>query len=209
MSIMNPIITATFVKTRMQDSGSENTLDYLVFEFANIKDHQGNLFGDKWIKTTKLLQQASLTRGKTYQIILSDSISEKAKNMQYPIEISDGTTTYLKKGGSIRKLDKSGKETNLSMPNGYKIQPGMTALDKLSRDKMTEEDLLKQNKKGIYFSIHLDIKKQTRIGFSSPDKGNYILIERTTQKEIDEAIENTKQRYSDLIKHFKINHTRL
>lgn len=117
----------------------------------------------------------------------------------------DVTINKIKELVDLYKIDRK----HIVIDTGYKIQPGMTAFDKLSRDKMTEEDLLKQNKKGIYFSIYLDIKKQTRIGFSSPDKGNYILIERTTQKEIDEAIENTKQRYSDLIKHFKINHTRL
>ena len=66
-----PVITATFVKTRIEDSGSDSVMDYQVYEFSNIVDENGRKFSNKWIKKTALLVKSNLVRGKKYRIKFS------------------------------------------------------------------------------------------------------------------------------------------
>lgn len=208
-----PVITATFVKTRIEDSGSDSVMDYQVYEFSNIVDENGRKFSNKWIKKTALLVKSNLVRGKKYRIKLSDTFSDNDIALSHPIEISDGKDTYIKTGGSVRKMDINETETNLSQLNSIIDSNHLRAsMTKLSKGELTESYLKNKNAQGVFFYVHYydpqDKRKgktQSTCGINIKGKENYVLIQKETQAEIDNDLKRIKQKYlSSVEKYFKI-----
>lgn len=210
-------ITATFIRRRFQGSGKDQAPDYYVYEFTNIMDSDGNKYNDKWIKETKLMQAVTFQKGKQYQIILSDRpYSMNSVNLPYPTEISwDKEKVYMKGGNSIIRVDQNSQEKNLSVPlnkilglNNYET----AARNKFGKGTMTEELLLKMNSRGIFYFVHYydpqDKRKSGGYSYGSTrkEKGNYILIQKEAQAEIDRDLEYIKRNYvtKAIEKHFKI-----
>ena len=210
-------ISATFIRRRFQDSGKDQAPDYYVYEFTNIVDSDGKKHNDKWIKETKLMQAVTFQKGKQYQITLSDRpFSPEAINLPYPTEISwDNEKVYMKGGNSIIRADKNSQEKNLSVPinkilgtNNYET----AARNKFGKGILTDELLLKMNSRGIFYFVHYYDPQDKRksggcsYGSTTKEKGNYILIQKETQTEINRDLESIKRNYvtSVLEKHFKI-----
>lgn len=207
------VITATFVKTRIQDSGSDSVMDYHVYDFSNIVDSDGNLYPDKWIKATELLKKVSFSKGKKYVITLSRDIPKTSINMPFPICIKDGKVEYHKTGGRIKQKTADGKTITLTEINKREVGDETPAIEKLMRGKMEGDYLLRKNKKGIYFSVSYKYPEKTRRGNSpiysfSKTNENLLTIQKASQKEIDEDIDHFKMsnRYS-IIQHFTIVRT--
>jgi hypothetical protein len=211
-------ITATFIRKRVQDSGKDQAPDYYVYEFTDIVDCNGKKYTDKWIKETKLMQAVTFQKGKQYQILLSDRpFSMDSINLPYPTEVSwDKEKVYLKGGNSIIRVDQNRQEINLSVPlnkthrtNNYET----AARNKFGKGTMTEELLLKMNSRGIFYFVHdydpQDKRKRGGCCYGSTTKvqGNYILIQKRTQAEIDRDLDYIKRNYvtPSIEKHFKIN----
>lgn len=213
-------ITATFVRRRWQDSGSENTMDYYVYDFTNIKGSDGKKHSDKYIKETKLMSNVPFKQGKEYAILLSENrpYAFNSINLPYPVEIAwDEGKVYMKNGNSIIRVDKDSKKKNLSPPRenrmGLKNNYESGIFNKFMKGTLTEELLIKINARQVYFRIHYcdpqDKRKSQGISFSylhDKDKGNYVLIEKETQIEIERAWESIKRSFvsPDLEKHFKL-----
>lgn len=211
-------IIATFIRRRFQDSGKDQAPDYYVYEFTNIVDSEGKKYSDKWIKETKLMKAVTFQKGQQYQIILSDRpYSMDSINLPYPTEISwDKEKVYMKGGNSIIRVDQNNQEKNLSIPlnkilglNKYET----AAQNKFGKGTMTEELLLKMNSRGIFYFVHYYDPQDKRksggcsYGSTTKEKGNYILIQKETQAEIDKDLEYIKRNYVTpaIEKHFKIN----
>lgn len=224
-------INATFVKRRFQDSGKDQAPDYYVYEFTDIQDEEGNVYGDKWIKETKLMKAVRFKKGEKYQINLSERpYSKDAINLPYPIEILwNNGYRAIKHGGRIitydpksrKYFDRSNRQEvdrNFKPKKGEKLFDGVeryntAALNKFMRGEMTEDLLLKMNSRGVYFFIrYYDPQDRRKSGGNSygytqdETKGNYILIQKESQEEIDRDIESIKQSYikPSIQKHFKI-----
>ena len=223
---MTDKIKATFVRTRSQDSGSEQP-DYDVYEFTDIIDDAGNKYSDKWIKETKLMEAVSFEKGKQYEIKLSRKLNPDWFKLPHPVEIaSDNNIKVIKYGGRIITCDlKKGKYFDVSnyvevdnkfKPiSGEKLQDGIrnyntAARNKLVDGKLTEDLLLKMNSRGVFFTIEItdpqDKRKSAGHIFSYNKKENYILIQKETQFEIDKDLESIKRSFvtKEIEKHFKI-----
>lgn len=215
---MTTKIKAKFVKSRSQDSGSDSTKDYTVYEFTSIKDEGGKKYEDKWFKETKLLKAVPFQRNQEYSIILSQKpYSLDAVNLPYPIEVAWGKErVYMKGGNSIIHEDSRGKEKNLSEPINKIMGTSnynTAALNKFDKGDLTEELLLKMNKRGIFFFVEYIDPQDKRKGppggagiTHSAEKGNYILIKKETQKEITEDLQRIKSMYvtKSIEKYFKV-----
>jgi hypothetical protein len=214
---MNDKITATFVRRRFQDSGKDQAPDYYVHEFTNIVDGEGKKYNDKWIKETKLMKAVTFQKGKQYQIILSHRpYSMDSVNLPYPTDISwDNERVYMKGGNSIIRVDENRQEKNLSVPrnkilgvNNYET----AARNKFGKGILSEELFLKMNSRGIFYFVHYYDPQDKRksggcsYGRTTKEKGNYILIQKETQIEIDRDLESIKRNYVTpaIEKHFKI-----
>lgn len=204
-------ITATFVKTRKEDSGSDSVMDYYVYEFSNIVDTDGNKYGVKWIKTTKLLERVTFVRGKKYTITLSSDISKSAINMPFPISVFDGKDEYYKHGGLIKQKDAKGNHITLTEVNRHDPGSEMPAIKKLASGKIDEGYLLRKNSKGVYFKITYEYSTDRRGGsdttsyWLSDTSENVCLIQKSTQEEIDKDIQRFKNSYrQDILKHFVV-----
>jgi hypothetical protein len=210
-------ISAIFIRRRFQDSGKDQAPDYYVYEFTNIVDSNEKKYNDKWIKETKLMQAVTFQKGKQYQITLSDRpYSSEAINLPYPTEISwDKEKVYMKGGNSIIRVDQNSQEKNLSIPmnkvlgiNNYET----AARNKFGKGILSEELLLKMNSRGIFYFVHYYDPQDKRksggcsYGSTTKEKGNYILIQKETQIEIDRDLESIKRNYVTpaIEKYFKI-----
>lgn len=197
---MSRNITATFVRKRRKDSGRDQAPDYYVYEFTGITDASGNKYGDKWIKETGLIRSLSFVKGAFYMFVLSDDIDDNVVNMPYPVEISNGEEkVYIKSGNTIIKVDKNGEERDLSniMPRSGQNNMLIAVSNKFQKGQLTEDLLLKWNKKGTYFSIEY-VPSTHSVGMHSAAKGpeeNYVLVQKETQAEIDRNIESIKRLY--------------
>ena len=209
---MSRNITATFVKKRRKDSGRDQAPDYYIYEFTDIRDSSGNIYGDKWIKETKLIQSISLIKGASYSLVLSDDMDSNVVNMPYPTKISDGNEqVHIKGGNTIIKTNSKGEEQNLSniFPRSGNHTMLVAALNKFQKGKLTEELLLKWNEKGTYFHIQY-VPGKNIFGThtsASETKTNYVLIQKVTQTEIDRCLESIKRNYlnSSIESHFSID----
>jgi len=199
-------ITATFVRRRLEDSGRDQAPDYYVYEFTSIVDDKGKKHRDKWIKETKLMKEVSFQKSKSYDITLSDKgFSFDSINLPYPTEVSwDNERVYMKGGNSIIRVGKDDKEKNLSVPINKIL--GISNYDTAARNKfgkgiLTEELLLKMNSRGMFFFVHYYDPQDKRksggcsYGSTTKEKGNYILIEKETQAEIDRDLVSIKRDY--------------
>lgn len=210
-------ITGTFVCRRFQDSGRDQSPDYFVYEFTNIVDNNGEIFSDKWIKETKLLQAVPFQKGRQYQITLSEKpYSANSVKLPFPTEISWGQNkVYIKGGNSIISINQHNTEKKLSEPinkvlslNNYET----AARNKFGNGELTEELLLKMNTRGIFYFVHSYASQDKRknggftYGTTTEEKVNYILIQKQTQIEIDRELESIKRNFvtPELEKHFKI-----
>lgn len=211
-------IKAKYVRRRFQDSGRDQAPDYYVYEFTDIIDETGKKYTDKWFKETKLLREVSFKQNQEYSIVLSQKpYSLDAINLPYPIEVAWGKErVYMKGGNSIIRDDGTGKEKNLSVPIN-KIMGisnyDTAAMNKFSKGTLTEDLLLKMNKRGVFFfteSIDPQDKRKNPIGGAgitrSSEKGNYILIKKETQKEINDDLKRIKSMYvtKSIEKYFKV-----
>ena len=203
---MSDKITATFVRRRFKDSGRDQAPDYYVYEFTSIVDDKGKKHSDKWIKETKLMKEVSFQKSKSYDITLSDrGFSFDSINLPYPTEVSwDNERVYMKGGNSIIRVGKDDKEKNLSVPINKIL--GISNYDTAARNKfgkgiLTEELLLKMNSRGMFFFVHYYDPQDKRksggcsYGSTTKEKGNYILIEKETQAEIDSDLVSIKRDY--------------
>lgn len=215
---MTPTIKATFTKKRIEGSGSDSTMDYTVYVFTNIKDESGKNYGDKWFKETKLLKAVPFQRNQEYSIILSQKpYSHDAINLPYPVEVSWGKErVYMKGGNSIIREDITGKEKNLSEPINKILGTSnynTAAMNKFAKGALTEELLLKMNKRGVFFFVeYIDPQDKRKgspggVGITlSAEKGNYILIKKETQKEIAEDLKRVQSMYvnESIEKYFRL-----
>lgn len=212
---MSNRITATFVRRRFQDSGKDQAPDYYVYEFTDIVDDKGKKVADKWIKETELMRAVQFQKGKTYGITLKNTPNTfEAVKLPFPIEVAwDKGQVYMRGGNSIIKVDKDGRETNLSDP--YNRTTGVSnyntaARNKFSKGLMTEKLLLKMNAKGIFFHVHdCDLQDKRMfggcsVGYSNEIKENQVLIQKETQAQIDTALDTIKCNYvtEQIDKHF-------
>jgi len=212
-------IKATFVRRRFQDSGRDQAPDYYVYEFTGITDSDGKKYSDKWIKETKLMSAVSFQKGKQYKIILSSKpYLGDYINLPFPMEIAwDNERVYRKGGNSIIRVGKDKKETNLSVPLNKILgisNYDTAAVNKFGKGILTEELLLKMNARGLFFHVHYsdpqDKRKSKVYSYgSSKDKkkGNYILIQKETQEEINSDLKMIKEKYvhKKIEKYFKIS----
>lgn len=204
---MNPKIKATFVRRSFHDSGRDQAPDYYIYEFTSVVDDKGKKYNDKWIKETKLMKAVKFEKGKEYSILLSRSpFSLEAVNLPYPVEVAcDGERVYMKGGNSIIREDKTGNKKNLSVPINKLMgisNYDTAAVNKFGKGLMTKELLLKMNERGIYFYVHYsdpqDRRKSKQYGYGytkKSDKGNYILVQKETQKEIDDDLRGIRSNY--------------
>ena len=205
-------ITAVFVRERLEDSGSDQVLDYSVYEFTDIIDDAGKKYSDKWIKETKLMNAVSFEKGKRYMMTLSSELSSaETVKMPYPLEVSWGSKekVYMKRGNSIIRVDKKGEEENLSVSKSKILDRNtseMAALKKFNEGAMTKDLLLKMNERGIFYYVHSEKNGTTCYGASKTDTENSVLIQKGTQEEIDQTLKSIKQSCvkKDIEKYFTV-----
>jgi len=152
------------------------------------------------------MKEVSFQKSKSYDITLSDrGFSFDSINLPYPTEVSwDNERVYMKGGNSIIRVGKDDKEKNLSVPINKIL--GISNYDTAARNKfgkgiLTEELLLKMNSRGMFFFVHYYDPQDKRksggcsYGSTTKEKGNYILIEKETQAEIDSDLVSIKRDY--------------